>query len=986
MSTKSYSSIQKIKEFAMEDLAPKYFNMDSINDLHIGLLGFTTEYLSTIAEDSFNTVLMYMNEMFPHLAVMPETIYNNGTLFQIDGSFASPSSTGIYLFIPENTVLTYGVRESTSTSADNAIYNFYLDSDMIINIEDIHFKPDYNIKISYKYNSGDYIFTAKYVFEKHGGSYKNSLSSIATSTENPYIKLKRINFQNTKYLQIEIQAHQVDKHSVSETIVTNDTINSPTFNVEFEGKLANFEVFYKGPSDTNYTQLVKRLSGSPAITEKFCYYKMVDEGEFEITFTTRDGYFIPEYNSELLIEYYTTLGAEGNFDEYTGNAVSVYLSSEVYQYNNNIAIFAFPVTGAFNGADPLSISQIKNLTIEKFSTIGSYSTENDLQLYFNNFNANFNSNILFLKTRDDIFERLFSAFTILKNKDSEILSTNTLNLTSLLPDTIENGGSFDSEVEQNKTFILKPGHLFEYSNNNTLDSVSMRDGSVSDENLVLNNQDFIYTNPFLIYLSKSPMIVGYYMNSVNAQYSVDYDEAAENSIIQFICTNLTITRDAITENIVDENGSKIGMYNIGLIVTPTSTLDNAMVEQRTEIYNIIGDGNTTEFILPVTFNNVYKFTKSNPIKSIENGTTLLDSSTYTFTPSVDGSTGGTITFDIAPSLGLSLKVTSNVYDFITESIKVKLYVTNDSGDNLGYVNMNLDTYDTELNVYKFSGNIKTNDTITGDNFTIINLIDEDGQMVPSVSAPMSNNIIKIHTEYKYKDSNNYTLTNKYSTTSNPVTFIKPINMIHSVAEYIDTSTTDNPDSYTVNIKSVPLIKAELMRDETNAVEFYNIMETQHNYLTNIVDKITNNFSVDIKFYNTYGRSKNFYIEDTVNNVMVEKVIDKVNITIKFKVNLAFGVNEEELIRDIKIFIKDYIENINENGTNSIYISNLIRELENNFTDINYLKFIGINNYNSMVQSIENMTVNLTELSKVERMAYVPEYLTLSLDDIEIELI
>ena len=899
MATKSYTSIQKMKQFAMEELAPKYFNMDQVNDLNIGLLGFTTEYLGTIAEDSFNTVLLYMNEMFPHLAIMPETIYNNATLFGIDGSFATPSMTTLYLFIPERSVLQFGKE-------NNGIYDFYLDSNMIINVEDIHFMLDYDIKISYKKykfnNQDDYIFTAKYVKEKHGNTYRNSLSNI----EDPYIRLKRIHFENDRYLQIEVQAHQVDKFSLTETVVNNDTINAPSFNIEFEGDLANFEVFYKAPSSNTYEQLEKKLSGSaPSQTSKFCYYKMVDIGELELTFTTRDGYFTPEYNSELLIEYYTTVGENGNFDAYTGNTITVTASSEVYQYNNNLTIFAIPITGAYNGKNPLSINELKNMTIERFSTVGSYSSENDLQLYFNNFNNNFNSNILFLKTRDDIFERMFSAFTLLKDNNSTILSTNTLDIISLKPgsnsDTVD-PGDFDVETSQTDIYILKPGHIFTYDNNSS-SSVVINEGVLSDSNIALPADDFVYTNPFLIYFSKSPTTIGYYLNSVNKQHTLFYERANERSFIQFICKNLSIKRNAI----LGEN-----KYHITIVVTPTTTLTYPMVIEN------------------------------------ENGTKE-----------------------------------------ITNSIRVRIKFTNDIGTEIQvYKDMTLTNYDLNLNVYTFEADIETDDYISANSFRLLNL-NKDENTTDSVGTliPMTGAILNIYTEYKNSSTADYETTNMYSTKTDPISFIEPIDMINSIGQYVDVADDPTNTDYLINIKSVPLVKAELMMDDTTSMEFYKMMENQYMYLNNISQQVTNNFSVDIKFYNTYGKSKNFYIERNNINGATESVnINKVNISIKFKVNLAFGVVEEDLVRDIKIFIKEYIETINENGTNSIYISNLITELENNFSDINYLKFIGINDYDSLVQSIENMTTDLNELSKSQRIAYVPEYLTLSLDDINIELI
>ena len=46
----------------------------------------------------------------------------------------------------------------------------------------------------------------------------------------------------------------------------------------------------------------------------------------------------------------------------------------------------------------------------------------------------------------------------------------------------------------------------------------------------------------------------------------------------------------------------------------------------------------------------------------------------------------------------------------------------------------------------------------------------------------------------------------------------------------------------------------------------------------------------------------------------------------------------------------------------------------------------MNGYDTFVQCIENERVDLTKLTKQERIEYVPEFLNIELEDITIELI
>ena len=70
----------------------------------------------------------------------------------------------------------------------------------------------------------------------------------------------------------------------------------------------------------------------------------------------------------------------------------------------------------------------------------------------------------------------------------------------------------------------------------------------------------------------------------------------------------------------------------------------------------------------------------------------------------------------------------------------------------------------------------------------------------------------------------------------------------------------------------------------------------------------------------------------------------------------------------------------------IFISNLIQQLENTFPNIRYLKFESLNGYDNDVQSIENTAIDVTMLSKEDKLKFIPEYLNIELEDIIIDLL
>ena len=140
---------------------------------------------------------------------------------------------------------------------------------------------------------------------------------------------------------------------------------------------------------------------------------------------------------------------------------------------------------------------------------------------------------------------------------------------------------------------------------------------------------------------------------------------------------------------------------------------------------------------------------------------------------------------------------------------------------------------------------------------------------------------------------------------------------------------------------------------------------------------TNSYTTngDVKFYNTYGKSTNFTIGEG------KEYIATNNIKIKFSVWLTSGTDSLMAGPELKSFIKSYIESINNDGTNDLYISNLIREIENNFAYVHHLKFEGLNDYPTDCQSIINVRISLNDMTKEERRHFVPDLLTVNKNNI-----
>lgn len=863
----NYTSVYNIKDFISKDIAQKYFDLDDINQYNIGVFGYLSDIESSTTEDISNMISTYIKEIFPNLADISESIYSYSGLYDVQNMFATPSSTNIILFVNEADILRNGQRNGTQ-------YEFFIDSNLVIDIDGHEFSPDYDIKISYRQYRESYIYNCMYDID-----YENSLSNVTTR---PYIQMKKIKYMNENYLGLMITVRAAKRETQVFNIINNDKINVPKVTVDFEGQLAGFEVLYKSPTSTVFRQIKKVFYMAAPIKTDFCFFKMVNENRLELSFTTKDGYFQPAFNSEIKVIIYTCEGASDNFTLYKGDNITVSQTSEKYPYNDNLLLLAVERSDSIGGSPMKTIDGLKSEYLQNMLTLKSYTTENDLQIFFNQLKTYLGGDIVFIKKRDDVFERLFGAFSLFKDYNNDIYPTNTLNL------LIQK----DQLYDPGEAYIIKPGQVFSYDGNST-DRVIM----IDNKDRALSDEEFLYTNPFLIYIQKSPDVVGYFINSCNESFQTDFIFSEEQAPVQFICSSIDIFRDAI-------NGDN--EYTVTISVSP----------------------------------------------SVDNYPDIVDE---------DGNDTGVLKVCGTLSKG-------GIEDFM--------------------VNFALKSADVDSNVYTYETKLKTADRITLQNeIELIDMIDtSDGSLI-TASTPMYMDL-KILTLFKFDDVNighrfdainnlnGYTLTNEYRS-SESIKLITPIANMRSKLTY-----EGNPDNdiFSILISLSPLVKYDLIKDTKRYLYLLSSMKKQYIFLAELMHQIVNNYTIDLKFYNTYGRSNNFMIGDGA-----EK-LNKVNIDISFAVSPAIGTDEDKLKDDMRVIIKEYIESINKDSLNAIYISNLITKLETALPEIEYLKFTSINNYDSSVQVIDNSGVNLELFDRSQIRNFVPEFLTVELQNIKITTI
>lgn len=855
-SMRDYSSIYNIKDFINNDLAPKYFDMVDMAQHTVGLYGLMTDTFATVSEDTFNVVSRFITEMLPSKATLPEFIYANAALFGITDTFAKCASMPIYFFIKEADIVNYGKRISDNQT------EYRIDSDSIIYVEEVPYSLPHNIVIMTTKYRGQYIHQCTYAIDQYSNSVVGDI--------NPYIKNMKASISGDTFLVLALNVYQYVKVKHHENIISNNKINIPYIDIQFDNGLCNFELLYTDPETKVTTQLIKLVDSSAAIKKPFVYYKLLNENTIRFSFSNDDRFFKPKYNSDLHIHMYETIAEKGNFEWYKGNDIYVNShSDDVELYYNNEVNYGVSIRGdSKGGRQNLSLDEIKYLTIEKMITVSSYTTDNDLNMHFLNSIKAYETECKFNKIRDDHADRVYGCYTMLKDS-VDIFPTNTLNTTVKMSD-------FDKSFDELGRYIIKPGTQFIYNGESLSDTVITRDEE---------EHEFIYTSLALMSISKKPNSIAYYINSVDKTVICNYGMMNNSSLHQFIMSDFRIRRNALSGE---------SAYTINMTLTPSNT-------------------------------------------------------------------------------------TNQNVELVPENIKPIIIFETNTGHHIGMVYKGV----TEYGGFTFETKLETDDMYTNNMISITNLVDNVDNTTDNRLVKMVDPDMVIHVYYDYgEDENiphqhgiasveNYTFTNSYYPVEGEMYFAYPLNLSHSNLKFVPNEEAE--EGYVIEIENVPLVEYRFLKNLENLKKTLDRVRAQHLFLQETSMHITSNYSINMKFYNTYGRSRLFLLS-------TGELLNRVNCSIDMEIKFNDGVVVEEYIYSIKRFIKKYIESINgvNTGINQIHISSLITELHNNYPQISYIVFRSINDYPTSIQ-----TIQIKDTSDMVKSTIIPEFLTISENDIMI---
>ena len=514
-----YTSAQSITSDWLQNIAPKYFDFSRTNNLKTGIFGYVNEVMSTSVEDTFNAVTIARREFYPTKAQYTNSIYRMAALQELDAPMSKAAVVNAVLVIKEQDLLPY-------LSGDGQSYR--IEDNIIFSAGEIPFMLDHPVIITGNRSAKNRFPSAltrdsmAYTIRYDRESYVNSLDTSNTI----YLQNKVVDAEGERLLLIATTLRQVTVSEENFSINKNAHIDVVTEDISLPGKIANFEVFYKeSGSDIEY-QLKKVLMDADTPTEKFCMYMLVDDSTLRIHFPANN-YFTPAFNSQIRVRIYTTLGSEGNFDEYRGALSCTIPESNTFSRASKIIIDGATNGASAGGVDRDEIEDFRKNVQYSYSTNETICTDNDLQIYWDKKNEDTNNKVLFFKKRDDVAARLYGAFLLLRDSAKNIVPSNTLNAV-MNQGTIESDGSLSEDTDFSGYYsgtdrlIIKPGDIFRYTDDQSENGVF---AVTRDKSLSLNRNLSEYEKA-CEYIQKA--IIGCYSENLDA---VLIEESAYSYIV-----------------------------------------------------------------------------------------------------------------------------------------------------------------------------------------------------------------------------------------------------------------------------------------------------------------------------------------------------------------------------------------------------------------------------------------------------------------------
>lgn len=842
----STTDLYKINMF-VDSIKSKYIDIPE-DTLVMGTYGYLGSVLTNAIENTAIMASEYSAEAIPTKAKYERNVIAHALSLGINDIQAKPAEIDMLLGLSETALI------------NNMVNNkFILDKEFVFKIgerERYPYKLDYDIIITRdKLPNGTYVYNAKYDIDG-----KNPLAMLT----NPYLPaLGKITVSGDVLITLQVTLRQLTHTQVYKKIIMNNPLENKIFNFSYKDQLSYFYVEVIEDGETHY--LVPMYDGLYTTNEdEFINYLYLDESNIRLRFN-RDSYQ-PKQNAEVTINIFTTLGDECNFSLAEDYSNIQALTSERFSYNG-LYVLLQSMSDSQYGEDKKSIADLKQAIPKEAISRGSVTTYTDLNNVFNHMNEDSDDcKLYFLERIHNQIERLYFCYLVLRDGQN-IVHTNTIKASF-------NRGMFSSTSKDN--FSMKPGAMF-YLDPDT-EEINGKSSAEEDEIEKMDKSSFLYMNPFLTIVNKSPFYVSYYHVLVNYDRLLYFNFVNDKSLLQFVSMNFFMHRDFYTDP---------DTYKIEI-----SAVQNINSDFELVTYDSNGDIESSKFDLYAVVYNVGVQGKETPIRYMKAKLVKFNESDsiYDFQFSFK-------TNDVISSSGTMINITSGMKS-LKSTIESSIYIPTNVRIKFFY----LVKFDEDYG-RMYGENLQEN-------------LDD---LIPNLEG--------------------YTLTNIYSPEEAGLDIFYDYTDIQQ--SYINLSKGSDGD-FTYIIHKMPVVRYTYLNTEERITNLFHQIDMRKRYIQNVLLLLEDSFGIDYKFFNTYGKSLMY-------NINNEENIDRINLSLKFEIKFKL-VSDQVVLDQITNSIKEYIEDLNT--ITDLHIPNLITYITNIYREqLVYIKFIRLNNYDSLYQSI-----------------------------------
>lgn len=706
-------------------ITPIYFPDEVLDKNRVGTYGWLTEALAEAMSDTVSLEQTRATDYCPELSNNEIHVNQTAKIRGVGVQRATPGSCYAVIGMLKSDVVSKGERYS------DVERRFTIDRRSTILYGTTNYSLEDDILIRAVLRGNKYYYTANYTMEH-----------LASGVMDAYLQVyEYTNTQGQELIGMVVRLLQCNYNISDQTVIDGVEFTYDGLHFEYKNKLAGFDVYYKAsPTDAEYTKakLDHYLTTAPA-TNRCLYYNDDESGLIKIM---NNPYLGLSTNSIIRVEIRETLGSEG---ELTLNGMD-HASFSMYQdaaYNySGVYVYINMLTDTTAGSDGDTLTDVKKRLIDAKTRRSNITTEHDILSYINDADAN----IQLVKKRNDVQDRNYYMYTLIREEDGTIAPTTTKQLRLRGPVSEDDPGDFDIYRPEdrrkmikanagfrlnvvtnedpdddtdndyvtrvrgpvNETIIVDPVAMPDIDGHDIGDVVRVRytmtNGNTTERTYTVSERNYGTTNAITnLYKYKSTESEVLYRNILSGEHVVVLDVIEETLEDESVVYWYRVEYDKLIGYIltdVDYDGATEKFYERSFYLNNPYM----MIVDDQDIASFYFNSVDSEATLSaITGNSIF------PVKMIARSVKYYRNSHVS-----DDVEASTYTFSVIGTLNTETDelLVDEDYNIIDDTAVMCYLFFPENGTISAYLPMKITGYNSETREFTFSGSIQTNDYIT----------------------------------------------------------------------------------------------------------------------------------------------------------------------------------------------------------------------------------------------------------------------------------